>query len=100
MSLIVTVKVVPSSGRVACTVVGKDGLKCHLKSPPERGKANEELCVLLAKALRIARECVTIISGQTARKKMVKITADASFDALCTALGIERQIGLFETKKG
>jgi len=98
MPLVITVKVTPSAGRCKCVLDKADRLKCYLKNPPERGKANAELCGMLAKATRVGRDGVIIISGQTARTKTVKINAELTFDQLLAALGIERQISLFEKK--
>ena len=95
MPLVLTVKVIPSSGRSACALDATGRLKCHLKNPPERGKANAELCALLAKAAGLSRDAGTIIAGQTSRTKTLKIDADISFQQLLAALGIERQINLF-----
>jgi len=100
MPLVITVKVIPSSGRSQCSLDAAGRLKCHLKSPPERGKANTELCAMLAKAVRVTRDAVTIMAGQTSRTKTVKLDADITFDQLLAALGIERQIGLFEQGGG
>ena len=99
MPLIVVIKVVPSSGRSACVLTGHDQLKCHLKNAPERGKANAELVAMLAKALRVPRADVSIITGHTARTKKIKIDRDISFNELCIALGIERQLDLFAQKE-
>ena len=100
MPLVITVKVIPASGRSQCSLDSAGRLKCHLKSPPERGKANAELCTMLAKAAGLTRDAVTIMSGQTSRTKTVKIDADIIFDQLLAALGVERQIGLFEQAGG
>lgn len=95
MALIIEVKVVPSSGRVLWKLEKDGRLKCYLKSPPERGKANKELTELIAKALKLPVSAVTILMGATSRIKKLRIETEYSFDALLTALGIERQISLF-----
>ena len=43
MALIITVKVVPASGRNQWVIDKSGALKCFLKSPAEQGKANKEL---------------------------------------------------------
>jgi len=40
---------------------------------PERGKANAALVELLADALRVPRARVSVVGGQTARRKIVEI---------------------------
>ena len=46
----------------------------RLKASPVDGKANEELVALVAKHFGCARSSVAIISGATARLKLVRIT--------------------------
>lgn len=96
MSLIITVKVMPSSGRNAWIIDKAGILKGYLKSPPERGLANQELIDLIAKAIKISKQKVAIISGATSRIKRVKIEEQITFEQLLSALGIERQISLIE----
>ncbi len=95
MAVIIEVKVVPSSGRVAWKLETNDRLKCYLKSPPEKGKANRELLGLLAKALKLPVSACTILSGATSRIKRVRIDTELSFDALLGLLGVDRQMRLF-----
>jgi len=95
MALIIEVKVVPSSGRVLWKLEEGDRLKCYLKSPPEKGKANKELINLITKALKLPASACTIISGATSRLKRVRIGTEQSFDELLAALGIDRQMRLF-----
>lgn len=55
----------------------EDGtIKLDLRAKPERGKANEELAVFLAKSFKIPKENVRILSGFTDRIKLVKITLE------------------------
>jgi len=94
MPLMLTIKVVPGSGRQRCLLDKSGVLKCFLKSPPERGKANTELCSLFSKALGLPRADVTIMLGATARKKVLKIDADITHEQVYRALGIEWQMTL------
>ena len=94
MAVIIEIKVVPSSGRLGCTLEGKR-LKCFLKSAPEKGKANKELVRYLAKKLKLSARDITIITGATSKLKRVKIETEKTFDDLCDDLNIERQTSLF-----
>lgn len=95
MALIVEIKVIPSSGR-SKWILDKSGvLKGYLKSPPERGLANEELIKNIAKALKLTQKEVTIISGLTMRNKRLKIDANITYDQLLGALGIDWQMKAF-----
>lgn len=94
MVLIIEVKVVPSSGRLSCKLEG-ERLKCYLKSPPEKGKANAELLNFFAKKIGVPKSGISIISGETNRTKRIKIEDSITFDRLLEKLGIERQMKLF-----
>ena len=89
------IKVTPSSSRQQWTLDKNGTLKCFLKSPPEKGKANKELIELLSNTLGIAKKEIEIISGLTSRKKRVTIPLIISFDELLKKLGIEQQQSLF-----
>ena len=68
------VKVVPRSAKSEVAGELSDGvLKVKIAVPPEKGKANEELCRVLAKHYGVPRTSVSILSGHTASLKLVKI---------------------------
>jgi uncharacterized protein (TIGR00251 family) len=69
------VKVVPKSSRSELAGFMADGtLKAKVQAPPERGKANAELCALLAKHLGVRPRDVDILSGETSPLKQVRIS--------------------------
>ena len=43
---------------------------------PEGGKANKALAVLLAKKLGVPKTAISFVSGETARKKILRIDTD------------------------
>jgi uncharacterized protein YggU (UPF0235/DUF167 family) len=53
MSLIITIKVFPSSGQQKWMVDKAGNLKGYVKSPAQEGRANQELIRNLAKALKL-----------------------------------------------
>lgn len=76
-----SVRLTPAGGRDAFDGLeaGADGmvwLKVRVSAPPEDGKANRALVQLLAKRLRIAKSAIHFISGETARKKILRIEGD------------------------
>ena len=78
MSAIVAIRVTPRSARpgIGGWREGADGrreLEIRVAEAPADGAANEAVVKLLAKALRISRGQVTIISGATSRNKRVAI---------------------------
>jgi uncharacterized protein len=48
----------------------------QLKSPPVDGKANAELIALVAKQFRCGKAAVTIKSGASGRRKLVRIETE------------------------
>lgn len=95
MALTIELKVVPSSGRSAWALDKSGILKCFLKNPPEKGKANKELITVIAQALRIPQADIMIISGEIIKKKKVLIKSSITYDEFLQAIGIEKQRVLF-----
>lgn len=89
MAVIFEVKVVPSSGRNKWMIDKSGRLKCYLKNAPERGLANYELISIIAKALRLTKLDVEIISGQTSRNKKVRVLTDIKLEDILDKLGVE-----------
>ena len=76
-----SVKLTPNAGRdgIDGTEAGADGetlLKARVTAVPEKGKANKALIELLAKSLKLPKSSLSIISGDTARKKILRIDGD------------------------
>jgi uncharacterized protein (TIGR00251 family) len=72
--LTVRVKVIPRSPKNEILGPMSDGtLKVRIAAPPEKGKANEALCALLAGHYGVPRSAVTIVSGLGAALKLVRI---------------------------
>ncbi|MCC6394817.1 MAG: DUF167 domain-containing protein [Bryobacterales bacterium] len=72
--LILKIKVIPKSSRTEMAGEMADGaLKVRVAAPPEKGKANAELCAFLAKHYGVPRHCVSIISGETSPLKRVRV---------------------------
>ncbi|MEO8099918.1 MAG: DUF167 domain-containing protein [Acidobacteriota bacterium] len=68
------VKVIPRSPRTEMAGEMADGtLKIHVAAPPEKGRANAELCAFLAHHYGVPPTSVTVISGQSAARKLVRI---------------------------
>lgn len=73
-SVYLKVKTFPAAGRNCFLGLLEDGtLKLAIKAPAEKGKANFELVKYLAKELGLEKDLVEIISGKTARIKLIKI---------------------------
>lgn len=63
-------------------------LKIAVKSVPEDGKANQELCAFIAKFLHISKSSVLLLSGFSGRRKIVLVkNADETIkEKLCRIL--------------
>jgi uncharacterized protein (TIGR00251 family) len=70
----VRLRVSPGSGRAE--IVGRyaDGWKVRVTAAPEHGRANDAVLRLLADTLSVPRESLTIVSGHSARDKIVELT--------------------------
>jgi uncharacterized protein (TIGR00251 family) len=68
------IKAIPNAPR--SEVVGwlGEALKVKIHAPALEGKANQELCEFLAKALGLPKRSIRILQGDTSRKKLVEIS--------------------------
>lgn len=68
-------KVVPGASREGLEWLDDDHtiLKVRVTAPPEKGKANKAVTKLLAKALDLSPQAVTIASGSGSQQKVVAI---------------------------
>ncbi|MBT8351602.1 MAG: DUF167 domain-containing protein, partial [Deltaproteobacteria bacterium] len=57
-----------------------DALKVKIKAPPVEGAANKMCIVVLAKALRVPKAAIEIVSGQASRTKGVKVRGEKDRD--------------------
>ena len=77
----VTVRLTPNGGRdgidgVESGADGQDHLKVRVRAVPEKGKANQALITVLAKEIGVAKGRISFLSGETQRKKILRIDAD------------------------
>ena len=73
-----TVRVQPRSSRDAIEGTHGDSLRVRLTAPPVEGAANDALVGLLADALGVARRAVRIVTGESARTKLVEVDGIAA----------------------
>lgn len=85
-ALVLTVHVQPGAAHTGVAGVHGDALKVRLRAPPVDGKANEALLGYLGESLGVPRRNLELVSGQTSRRKRVRI-AGASVDALLALAG-------------
>lgn len=68
---VLAVRLQPGASRAGLVGVQGDVLRVRVASPPVDGRANDELCAVLASALALRPRQVTVIGGHTARSKTV-----------------------------
>lgn len=75
------VRLTPNGGRDAIDGIEPNGdgeahLKARVSCVPEKGKANQALIVLIAKRLGVPKSSISLVSGDTARQKILRIDGD------------------------
>lgn len=68
----IALRVTPRASR-ARLVAGEDGLRGYVTAPPDAGKANAAVQVLLAKALGVPKTGLKLVRGHTARDKVFEV---------------------------
>jgi uncharacterized protein YggU (UPF0235/DUF167 family) len=69
------IDVTVSPGAARTELVGRhgSGWRARVAAAPERGKANEALCDLIARALNVPRRSVRVVAGRGGRAKVVEV---------------------------
>jgi uncharacterized protein (TIGR00251 family) len=70
----ITIKAVPGASRDRIVGPLGDALKVQVSAPPEKGKANEAIIKLIAETLGIRARSVTVVQGQSAPRKILRVT--------------------------
>lgn len=70
------IKVIPSSSKDCIAGWLEDTLKVKVKAPPEKGKANRAVSLVLEKNLGLAKGAIQIISGSTSSHKIIEIDCE------------------------
>jgi uncharacterized protein len=83
------VRAIPRAARdeLAGTRAGR--LLVRVTAPPLDGRANAAVCGLLAKAAGVPRSAVTVVRGESARDKRVRIAGVVDERAVRAALGLD-----------
>lgn len=71
--MILVIKVIPNAHKNAVDGFMGETLKVRVKSPPDKGKANDELLDFLSTVFSIPKSRLSIISGHSSRLKKIKI---------------------------
>jgi uncharacterized protein (TIGR00251 family) len=74
-ALVLALHVQPGARRTEVAGTHGDALRIRLAAPPVDGKANAALLRFLAAEFDVALRAVTIVHGETSRRKTVRIVA-------------------------
>lgn len=80
------VQVQPRASRTEVAGPHGGALRIRLAAPPVDGEANAELVAFLAKRLRVPKAAVTIVRGESGRRKVVEV-AGVGVEEAAAALG-------------
>lgn len=80
------VQVQPRASRTEVAGPHGGALRIRLAAPPVDGEANAELVAFLAKRLRVPKAAVTIVRGESGRRKVVEVAGVGVAEA-AAALG-------------
>jgi uncharacterized protein len=80
------VLVAPRSSRERLGPVVGDRVRVAVTAPPVDGKANEAVIAVVARALGVRRQDVTIVAGDRGKRKTVRV-AGVTRQSLLAALG-------------
>lgn len=89
--IVLRIRLTPRGGRDALEGIealanGRSVLKARVSAAPEKGLANAALEKLLAKVLGVPKSAVSVVAGETARLKKVRVAGDAArLKARCEA---------------
>ena len=82
---VVAVRAVPGASRSAIAGMHGDEMKVRVCSPPVDGRANDEICAVVAQALGLRTREVQLLHGHAARSKLLLVPLAAD--------DVERRLG-------
>ncbi len=77
IALVLAVHAQPGAKASMVAGVHGDALRIRIAAPAVEGKANAELVRFLAQAFGVARSRVTLVRGDSGRRKIVRVDAPA-----------------------
>ncbi|GIZ50983.1 DUF167 domain-containing protein [Noviherbaspirillum aridicola] len=74
----IAVQLAPNARQNEICGVHDDALRIRLQAQPIEGRANEALLRFLADRLSVPKSAVTLLHGQTSKRKVVRVAAPLS----------------------
>jgi len=72
--MIIKVKVVPKAKIEKIEKLKDDYFKVYVKTPPEKGKANQRVLELIADYFKLKKHQLKIVFGKTSSRKIIELT--------------------------
>ena len=82
----------PKASKTRLMGVYGEQIKIAITAPPVDGKANKEICKAVAKLLKLPKSSVSIVSGESSRRKLLAVPMIDKNSV------IEKIIGAYEKK--
>lgn len=79
--VILQVRAQPRASRTCLRGFSEGALKVALTAPPEKGRANRQCLEVLAEALGLKPRALSVVSGEKARLKEIKIKGISASEA-------------------
>ena len=73
-AVIFRVRVIPRASRDKIAGIHDGAVRVRLTAPPVEGAANEALVAFLSSVLRVPKRDIELVSGQSARNKVVSVS--------------------------
>ena len=75
-------RVKPRAAHERLTENAAGELRLELHAPATEGQANDACVHFFARALRLPQACVVILSGQKARRKLIRVTGRSAEESI------------------
>ena len=85
--VVVDIHVIPNASRTQSDGTHDGALRVRLHAPPVDGKANLALMAWVAETLGVPKRDVTLLRGQTSKRKQLQVAAAVGDKADWSALG-------------
>jgi hypothetical protein len=81
-ALVLAIQAQPNAKRTEVVGLHGDALKIRLAAPALGGRANDCLVGFIAERLGVKRNQVSVVQGESSRRKVVSVAAPANLDDL------------------
>lgn len=73
MKYLISLSIIPRSSKNEILPQKDGSYKIKITAPPVDGEANKKLIKMISEYFDVAKSCVTIVKGETGKKKIIEI---------------------------